>query len=211
MVPDNYAIGARTLEKLLCAHISIIPVEEAYENIFYRIPIHIVKEGWIIRHVQSTRQRINELLTRAFDILFASLIGLLTLPFSLLIALAVKFEDSGPIVYSHIRIGKNRRPFRLYKFRSMVENAERDGAKWSDLGAPNANLWASWTTDDANAYVVGIGELGHHQVTVTVGAGETAYVQALISNGADLLQGAVRSTSVAEASVLVPTLNRVGL
>lgn len=64
---------------------------------------------------------------------------------------------------------------------------------------------------DPGEYVVSIGDPGHHQVTVTVGAGETAYVQALVSNGADLLQGAVRSTSVAEASARVPTLNRVAL
>ena len=45
-------------------------------------------------------------------------------PIFLIIALLVRLEDGGPVVYSHERIGKNGRRFRLYKFRSMVINAD---------------------------------------------------------------------------------------
>ncbi|MFS0725635.1 sugar transferase [Paenibacillus sp. 1P07SE] len=52
--------------------------------------------------------------------------GLLVLsPLLLLIALAIKLEDRrGPVLFSQIRIGKNGKPFRMYKFRSMVCDAE---------------------------------------------------------------------------------------
>lgn len=60
-------------------------------------------------------------------------------------------------------------------------------------------------------YKVSIGGPHHREVTVAVSAGETVYVQALISTGADLLQGTVQTESVATAAVLVPTLNRVAL
>jgi lipopolysaccharide/colanic/teichoic acid biosynthesis glycosyltransferase len=61
---------------------------------------------------------------RLFDIVCAS-IGLLVLaPVGLLIALLVKLSDGGPVFYRQIRIGQFGKPFRIWKFRSMVFNAD---------------------------------------------------------------------------------------
>jgi lipopolysaccharide/colanic/teichoic acid biosynthesis glycosyltransferase len=49
------------------------------------------------------------------------------MPVLVLVALAVKAGDGGPIFYSQIRIGKGFQPFRLWKFRTMVAGAERSG------------------------------------------------------------------------------------
>ena len=55
-------------------------------------------------------------------------ISLLTLsPFLLLVALFVKWQQGGSVFYSQIRVGKNGREFRIYKFRTMKEDAETDG------------------------------------------------------------------------------------
>ncbi|WP_143461881.1 sugar transferase [Levilactobacillus enshiensis] len=63
---------------------------------------------------------------RFFDIL-ASLAGLILLmPLFLIVAIAIKLEDpKGPIFYSQTRLGKNQAPFKMYKFRSMVVDADR--------------------------------------------------------------------------------------
>ncbi|BFH65023.1 sugar transferase [Paenibacillus azoreducens] len=55
-----------------------------------------------------------------------SLLGMILLsPFLLLIALIIKVEDpKGAVIFAQIRIGKNGKPFKMYKFRSMVSNAE---------------------------------------------------------------------------------------
>lgn len=64
---------------------------------------------------------------RAFDI-FMSLFGLIILsPLFGLIALQVKLESRGPVIYSQERIGKFGLPFSIYKFRTMIDNAEADG------------------------------------------------------------------------------------
>ena len=64
---------------------------------------------------------------RSFDIVCAS-IGLLVLtPLGLLIALLVKLSDGGPIFYRQTRIGQFGEPFRIWKFRSMVVNADKIG------------------------------------------------------------------------------------
>ncbi|MCS7207313.1 MAG: sugar transferase [Dehalococcoidia bacterium] len=60
--------------------------------------------------------------------LFVALAGLtLTAPLFLLIAIAIKLDSPGPVFYRGLRIGQHGRPFRIFKFRSMVVNAERLG------------------------------------------------------------------------------------
>lgn len=67
------------------------------------------------------------LLNRIFDFL-CSLVGLLALaPFLALIALAIKLDDGGSVLYSQERVGRNFRLFRLHKFRTMIAGADRHG------------------------------------------------------------------------------------
>ncbi|CAM4280659.1 sugar transferase [Paenibacillus tarimensis] len=65
------------------------------------------------------------IMKRCFDFT-ASAVGLILLaPLFLLLAIIIKLEDPrGPVFFSQIRVGKNEKPFRMYKFRSMVSNAE---------------------------------------------------------------------------------------
>lgn len=73
-------------------------------------------------------QRKQEIVKRAFDIA-ASSIGLFFLsPVILLIALTIKIDDGGPALFSQVRVGKGFTPFTLYKFRTMVVEAEKKGA-----------------------------------------------------------------------------------
>lgn len=66
-------------------------------------------------------------LTRTFDLL-AALLGLLVLlPFLALVALLVKLQDGGPVFYRQERVGREGRPFRIWKFRTMVVDADRVG------------------------------------------------------------------------------------
>ncbi len=64
---------------------------------------------------------------RAFDLTF-SLIGLVLLvPFFPLIATWIKLDSKGPVFYRGVRAGKSGKPFRIFKFRSMVADAEQRG------------------------------------------------------------------------------------
>jgi lipopolysaccharide/colanic/teichoic acid biosynthesis glycosyltransferase len=59
-------------------------------------------------------------LRRSFDAVCAAAGLAVLVPVFALIALAIKLDDEGPIFYSHVRIGKGFRNFRLFKFRSMI-------------------------------------------------------------------------------------------
>lgn len=69
----------------------------------------------------------NKIIKRFFDIIF-SLVGLIiSSPVLLILAIAVKTTSKGPVIFKQERLGKNGKPFFMYKFRSMVVNAEHMG------------------------------------------------------------------------------------
>ena len=68
---------------------------------------------------------------RTFDVVASSLILLLLSPVYLWLAILVKRDSKGPVFYSQERVGRRQRPFRIYKFRSMVVDAETDVPKLS--------------------------------------------------------------------------------
>lgn len=61
---------------------------------------------------------------RVFDIVVSGILALLGLPAGIVIALAIVLDSRGPVFFAHTRVGKGGRPFRLWKFRSMVERAD---------------------------------------------------------------------------------------
>ncbi|OAX74886.1 multidrug MFS transporter [Lactiplantibacillus plantarum] len=65
------------------------------------------------------------LVKRLFDIVASSMALIILSPAFIIVAIAIKIEDSkGTVFYSQIRLGKNGKPFKMYKFRSMVSNAD---------------------------------------------------------------------------------------
>jgi Undecaprenyl-phosphate galactose phosphotransferase WbaP len=66
----------------------------------------------------------NQVFKRFLDILGAFTVTLLISPFLLCLALLVKLDSRGPVVYSQKRVGRNGKHFKVYKFRTMVVNAD---------------------------------------------------------------------------------------
>ncbi len=64
---------------------------------------------------------------RLFDIIVSFLGSILVLPLLLVIALAIKLDSPGPVLYNGVRVGKGGKIFRMHKFRSMVQNADKIG------------------------------------------------------------------------------------
>lgn len=73
---------------------------------------------------------INRVIKRTFDILFSSAVLLLLSPLMLAIAFGVKLSSPGPVLFKQKRVGKERKTFTMYKFRSMCVNSQSDTA-WS--------------------------------------------------------------------------------
>lgn len=70
------------------------------------------------------KNRLYKIVKRITDVIFSSIALVVLLPVFVLIALAIKLESKGPVFFKHTRIGKDGKIIKIYKFRSMVENAE---------------------------------------------------------------------------------------
>lgn len=68
----------------------------------------------------------DRVIKRCFDLIVAMLLLLLGWPVLLLTVLAIKLDSPGPALFVQERIGENGRPFRMYKFRSMVAGGGQD-------------------------------------------------------------------------------------
>jgi exopolysaccharide biosynthesis polyprenyl glycosylphosphotransferase len=71
------------------------------------------------------------------DFIGAVILLILFLPIFMIIALAIKLETKGPVFYSQVRVGKDNEHFRIYKFRSMIQDAEKkSGPVWAQKHDP---------------------------------------------------------------------------
>lgn len=73
------------------------------------------------------KRRGSLFLKRAFDILVSFVMLVVSSPLFLLIALLIKFDSRGPVFFRQVRITKNMREFRIFKFRTMVDGADKKG------------------------------------------------------------------------------------
>lgn len=84
-------------------------------------------------------------LKRAIDLVAATLLLLLTAPLSLVIAVLIKLEDGGPVLFRQPRVGRNGAVFTLRKFRSMRVDAEaHTGPVWAQANDPRMTRIGSW-------------------------------------------------------------------
>ena len=132
VVAINGEIRGETFQNILDAQeqgVEVTRMPIMYEEMTQRVPVEHLESDWVIRSfVDQVRvSGVYELFKRLMDI-FGGLLGLLIFavifPFT---AIAIVLESGFPIFYSQERLGKGGRLFRIYKFRSMMQDAEADG------------------------------------------------------------------------------------
>lgn len=126
------AMQGNTFQTLLDVQesgVTIIPMPALYEELMGRVPINHLESEWLIRSfVDEARVGgFYEFSKRLMDILVA-LLGLITCivvsPFA---AILILLDSGSPVIYSQIRSGKSNKSYKIYKFRTMVRDAEKDG------------------------------------------------------------------------------------
>lgn len=84
---------------------------------------------------------------RAFDAVSTGCaLVVLAIPMAV-IALKIKSESPGPVIYAQERVGKDGRPFKVYKFRSMYADAESHGAQWASGNDERVTPFGKWMRD----------------------------------------------------------------
>ena len=126
---NNRDLRARLSLRLVDLYFNAVPTYtlELFHQVYWRkIPLYRLNQTWLFQEgFQIAREPVFKHLKRFSDIAISFLALTLGAPLLLIIALAIWCGDRGPVLFSQTRIGQNRVPFRLYKFRTMRPN---DGA-----------------------------------------------------------------------------------
>jgi len=114
--------------------VEIMPMPVLYEQLTGKVPVEHVGEHWSVSMpIEHPGTRAFwHLGKRIFDVVWAGLGLAFLILFFPIIALAIYIDSPGPIFYSQQRVGRYGKIFKVYKFRSMVIDAEKDGAVWAE-------------------------------------------------------------------------------
>jgi exopolysaccharide biosynthesis polyprenyl glycosylphosphotransferase len=124
------------IEKLMMARFDANNVRDLvqfYEEIWQKVPLFYLGSRWFLLtegfHLLGNPIRLR--LKRLMDVTISSAILILTAPLMLLTFIAIRLDSPGNAIYKQVRTGRDGRDFVIYKFRSMRNDAEKNGAQWA--------------------------------------------------------------------------------
>jgi exopolysaccharide biosynthesis polyprenyl glycosylphosphotransferase len=121
----SHAAILRIVDHCRQGQVSFKLVPDLYEMSLSRVDVDTVSGIPLIGLKDVSIQGWNAVTKRGLDIAVSALALLVLSPILAVIALLIKIESRGPILYQHTRIGRSRQPFMMYKFRSMRQDADR--------------------------------------------------------------------------------------
>ena len=128
---------AGLINRILDARIkgmSILEMPTLFEKLTGRVPVEHIHDGWLAftdGFYMITQEYIQKI-KRLIDFGISGLLLLVTSPVIALSALVIKLDSPGPVFFHQKRMGKGGTIFNVLKFRSMVQNAEENGAVWAE-------------------------------------------------------------------------------
>ena len=93
------------------------------------LPVELRKPAVLPYYESLQRKKYQLFLKRIFDVVVSSIMLLCLSPVFLILAVAIKLDSSGPVFFRQVRVTQYGRQFRIHKFRSMVNNADKQGTQ----------------------------------------------------------------------------------
>ena len=134
VAPDERRGGLPMEEMLACAQkgVNVIDLAGFFEREAGMIKLNVVEPSALVFSGGFDHSLPRMLSKRFFDLVAASLLLLVSWPAMLAVALCIRLESKGPVLYRQVRVGEGGQSFSLVKFRSMCVDAECDGmARWA--------------------------------------------------------------------------------
>ena len=130
--------------------VKIIP--DMYDIMLGTVKMNHVFGAVLIEIKQDLMPKWQRLVKRLIDLVASATMLLLLAPLYLYVAIRVRLSSMGPIIFQQDRIGLNGKPFKIYKFRSMYTDAEKEGPKLSHDGDNRCTPWGAvmrkWRLDE---------------------------------------------------------------
>lgn len=131
---EKHASIAKNFISYIESGIRLVNLPIFYEHIFQKTPVSLINHVWFLENL--TKKNSYESLKRALDLLLALPAGILFLTVFPFIALGIKLSDKGPIFFKQKRVGQKGKIYEIWKFRTMIEKAEANGAVWAENNDP---------------------------------------------------------------------------
>ncbi len=109
----------KSLYDMLFRHVSILDLEQFYEELMKRIPPFTFSQTWFLSNLREQHKRIYDRFRIVTDYLIAIILGLVFITTFPIIALLIKLFSPGPIFFTHERVGRMGQKFKIIKYRSM--------------------------------------------------------------------------------------------
>ena len=125
-------LPVRELLECKLHEISVTELSSFIERERCRVRLDSLNASWLIFGDGFRQDAVRLAVKRSVDLVCSLVLLLLASPLMLVTALAIRLESGAPVLYCQERIGRGNEPYRLYKFRSMRPDAERDGVpRWA--------------------------------------------------------------------------------
>ncbi len=130
------AIDTDTLMKITKRGLQTMTLVQAYEQAYEKIPVNLMDDDMTVSILSKEKNIFYKAAIRILGIAIALLIIIVTLPITIIVAILIKIEDGRKIFYKQARVGKDHESFLIWKFQSMKEGAESNGAVWAEEKDP---------------------------------------------------------------------------
>ncbi len=137
-------LPVQTLLHFKAFGLDVVDGHHLYEEESGRLSIDLLRPRALIFSAGFQRRALSMGLKRFVDIL-ASVVGLLVLvPVFVVVGLLIKLDSPGPVFFRQIRVGLRGQPYMIWKFRSMSNDAEKNGPRWAATDDPRVSRVGRW-------------------------------------------------------------------
>ena len=126
--------GFPTRELLDCrmGGIDVLEGDSFYEQLTGKLSVEHINPEWLIFSEGFHKPLSVRFLKPVIDVVLSSVMLILLMPVIAITAILIKIDSEGPVFFSQERVGKGRKEYKIYKFRSMVADAEKkSGPVWA--------------------------------------------------------------------------------
>jgi len=132
---------AKHLFPLLASGVTVIELGDFYEQITGKVSLETFSDLWFVKNLEGINANVYKIAKKFIDTTIGAVGTLLYFALYAPIALIIKTDSPGPVIFKQTRVGKNNEEFTMQKFRTMKAlsadgSAETDGARWADENDP---------------------------------------------------------------------------